>query len=94
MKNAIPVIILLMASLAMGQEIKHAPTVEQCRADAKVWVDDRHEGRYAPSLTMEEMDARGREMHNCVKVDRATECAIVQVIPPRLKPSEATRMKV
>jgi hypothetical protein len=33
MKYAIGAIVLLLASLAMGQEIKHAPTIAQCRAD-------------------------------------------------------------
>jgi hypothetical protein len=38
MKYAIATIVILFASLAGAQEIKHAPTIDQCRADQKLWL--------------------------------------------------------
>jgi len=30
-------IVVMLATFAVGQEIKHALTIQQCRADAKLW---------------------------------------------------------
>ena len=56
--------ILATPMCLLAQE--HAPTVEQCRADAAVWVKAD-----VKTPTMKELWARCREMNQCTDVDPA-----------------------
>lgn len=43
MKRTILILVLLTTVAAMGQEINHAPTAEQCKADVAVWKEEKRE---------------------------------------------------
>jgi hypothetical protein len=67
--RTILILALLTSPAALGQEIHHAPTAEQCKADATVWfnqhlitptVDD--------ALSFRELSARESEMADCLDV--------------------------
>jgi hypothetical protein len=61
--------LLLMVTplqLIHAQEVKHAPTVEQCRADQRLWLSN-----YA-STGFAELTSRVAEMRDCEKVDPAS----------------------
>jgi hypothetical protein len=69
MKGIILVLTLLAGIAVAGQEVPHAPTAEQCKADATVWfnqhlvtptVDD--------ALSFRELSAREKEMADCLDV--------------------------
>ena len=69
MKRTILILALLTSLAALGQETHHAPTAEQCKADATVWfnqhlitptVDD--------ALSFRELSARESEMADCLDV--------------------------
>jgi hypothetical protein len=55
-------LVLLISAVTVAQE--HAPTVEQCRADAAVWADADF-----TIPTMKELLSRSKEMSDCLKVD-------------------------
>jgi hypothetical protein len=58
-----------MAPAVQAQEVKHAPTVEQCRADQKWWLDkveDEHSGK---TIGFSTLDLWVVEMNNCRSVD-------------------------
>lgn len=57
-------LLILVSATALAQE--HAPTVEQCRADAAVW-SAKNADISTPSD--KELWARVREMNQCVEVD-------------------------
>jgi hypothetical protein len=59
--------LLLLMSVAMVAQ-EHAPTVEQCRADAAVWFDA--DFAIPP---MKELESRAKEMNDCLKVDPLNE---------------------
>ena len=78
MKYAVAAIVLLFALLAGAQEIKHAPTVAQCRADAALWSDDYQlnkyeEFRYGTTLSWNELRARTLEIIDCIRIDKSRE---------------------
>jgi hypothetical protein len=57
--------IVLCVSMATGQDIKHAPSVQQCRADEKLWSYQLEQpGGLAvvPELTFDELQGRIDEM--------------------------------
>jgi len=54
------VLVFFISAAALAQE--HAPTVEQCRADAAVWADA--DFTIPP---MKELESRAKEMHDCLK---------------------------
>lgn len=60
--------VLLLASLAGAQEIKHAPTIEQCRADQRVWLAE-FERENARGRTLRTLLLWGNEMSDCRHVD-------------------------
>jgi hypothetical protein len=39
-----------------AQEVKHAPTVEQCRADEKLWMSKRGDDAAVVDITYGELD--------------------------------------
>jgi hypothetical protein len=60
---------LFFAWKTQAQEVKHAPTVEQCRADQRLWLDKLEN----TSETIEDYRTLGQwahEMHECESVDR------------------------
>jgi hypothetical protein len=65
MKRTILLLALLTTTVTMGQDIHHATTIEQCKADGAVWytqVDNVHH------LSVRELFERRREMSECVIV--------------------------
>lgn len=53
-----------------AQEVEHAPTVEQCRADQQLWVSELERSSYA--LTpFEVLQARVLKMVSCATIDPA-----------------------
>ena len=50
-----------------SQEVQHAPTVEQCRADQRLWLTEAQE-TYVPAPFME-LHNRNKEMIQCETVD-------------------------
>src|SRR6516162_6665436 len=71
MKHAIGVIVLLLASQAMGQAIKHDPTVEQCRTESYLWDKDWDSNhRYATQQSIVDIEARGNELLDCYRIDK------------------------
>jgi hypothetical protein len=76
MKTAIVLPTLSLALCACSpvlnaQEVKHAPTVEQCRADQKLWLSKEEEANRAgiDPVSYKELDGWEREMFECEKVD-------------------------
>jgi len=68
--------------LIHSREVKHAPTIEQCRADQKLWLSKIEETDYLP-VSFRELQGWATEMEDCVKVDpdfrtasRHTECEV------------------
>ncbi len=63
---------LLFTMLWVGkthtQEVKHAPTVEQCRADQRLWLD-KLEGSSASLPNYLTLAGWFHEMHECKSVD-------------------------
>jgi hypothetical protein len=57
-------LLLLLPVVALAQE--HAPTVEQCRADAAVWSAKDADIK---TPAMKELWARVHEMNQCLEVD-------------------------
>jgi len=49
-----------------SQEVKHAPTLEQCRADQRLWLSNYVSTGFA------ELTSRVAEMRDCEKVDPAS----------------------
>jgi len=68
MKNAMMFLLLTMASVAWGQDIQHAPTAEQCKADMAVWKGQSKEG--IESLPINTLLLRADEMTDCNRVLR------------------------
>jgi len=60
--------VLLLASLAMGRNVKDVPTVDQCRADQQRWTTaiEDHSYRHETITTIEE---RTIELTKCSVVD-------------------------
>lgn len=65
-------LLLLVALSPFAQE--HAPTVEQCRADAKLWHQPMHADsthQVVKKMAYPELAARAGEMYDCIQVDDA-----------------------
>jgi hypothetical protein len=61
-------VILVLASLAMGQDVQHAPTKEQCEADARLWTGPTTNLQAIvndPEVTEEELINRSEAMRTC-----------------------------
>jgi hypothetical protein len=52
-----------------AQEVKHAPTVEQCRADEKLWMSKRGDDAAVVDITYGELDGWIAKMYECQTVD-------------------------
>jgi len=65
------VLLLLLVNSLPAQEVKHAPTVEQCRADQRLWLDKLEKSPGSPGTlpdywTLHDWDV---EMADCRVVD-------------------------
>jgi|SRR5271167_5152938 len=66
MKNAMMFLLLTVTSVAWGQNIQHAPTEDQCRADLRLWwAEDK---TTITSLSAYTLQGRIAEMGHCVQV--------------------------
>jgi hypothetical protein len=61
----------LLCSSAMGQlpQVKHAPTVEQCRADAALWFAPNGDVRQIIMEPAGILNVKQKEMEDCIPVD-------------------------
>jgi hypothetical protein len=75
--TALCFVLLLFSAYSTAQEVKHAPTVEQCSADVKLWSAEA--GMMAgqkidfDSEPVETVEARGEEMTKCSVIDQSEE---------------------
>ena len=71
------VLLLSLIPSLFGQD--HAPTVEQCRADQRLWITQLIENpEIVKSLTYDQLNDRMLEMANCDAVDRDREIVYVE----------------
>ncbi|MGA9965133.1 MAG: hypothetical protein WBQ10_08005 [Terriglobales bacterium] len=61
------VLLLLLLSSLPAQEVEHALTVEQCRADQRLWFDKLES--QSPLPDFHTLSAWGEEMRDCIAVD-------------------------
>jgi len=61
--------LILTASLSVGQDVKHAPTVGQCQADQRVWVADIEQVDSPRLPKYSVLSKWSHEMTDCEKVD-------------------------
>jgi hypothetical protein len=61
------VLLLLLLSSLPAQEVKHAPTVEQCHADQRLWLNKLENNSPLPDF--DTLSAWGHEMIDCLAVD-------------------------
>jgi hypothetical protein len=59
---------LLLAGQAHVQEVKHAPTIEQCRADQRLWLDKLESSDTIPE-DFRTLNGWSHEMGECTSVD-------------------------
>jgi hypothetical protein len=72
MKRLWLLVLVLVSFNSLGsQEVRHAPTVEQCRADQKLWLSKLEEpgSTSLANVTFNELNGWGKEMSDCGKVD-------------------------
>lgn len=70
------VLVFVSFNSVSAQEVKHAPTVEQCRADMRQWLSKLEEpiqlprtGAAADDVNFQELDGWAQEMFVCHNVD-------------------------
>lgn len=68
MKTALLFLLLTVTSVAWGQEIQHAPTAEQCRADIAVWKAESKAD--ITSLSVKTLLHRSNYLSDCKQVLR------------------------
>jgi hypothetical protein len=61
--------LLLMAAMFVahplfGQEVKHAPTVDQCQADVRLWANDRVENEYLDAEDLKSKSGTNNRSNN------------------------------
>jgi hypothetical protein len=62
-------LMLVSCSAVWAQEVKHAPTVEQCRADQKLWLAKLEEPGGITNVRVKELHGWQGEMRDCKSVD-------------------------
>src|SRR5260221_13812563 len=60
---------LIFAGPAHVQEVKHAPTIEQCRADQRLWVAKLKDTTAFMPETIDALTGWTDEMYDCMSVD-------------------------
>jgi hypothetical protein len=65
------VLVLVSVSTVGSQEVKHAPTVEQCRADQRLWLSKLESSVADPvaNVSFKELSGWQHEMFECQSVD-------------------------
>jgi len=66
------VLLLLLVSLLPAQEVKHAPTVEQCHADQRLWLA-KIEGSQDALPNFVTLNSWSQEMADCGSIDPAND---------------------
>ena len=61
---------LCLCSPLLTAQVEHAPTVEQCRADQRLWLP-KLEGERNLVAASSELNGWRQEMNDCMKVDPA-----------------------
>src|SRR5216683_422380 len=61
--------VLVLASTVGSQEVKHAPTVEQCRADQRLWLSKLEDSNGVTLVSFKELTGWQHEMYECRTVD-------------------------
>jgi hypothetical protein len=69
MKRCLLFALILVGAPSYQQEVKHAPTVEQCRADQKLWLSKLENENSVVSISFKELSGWLREMGECRTVD-------------------------
>jgi hypothetical protein len=59
----------LLTGTARVQEVKHAPTVDQCRADQRLWLDKIEKPTKTVAEDFDTIDNWSSEMLDCESVD-------------------------
>ena len=71
--NKLWLLLLMVTPLQLihAQKVHHAPTVAQCQADQRLWLDNKLEQAPAglADVSYSELDAWQNEMHDCMAVD-------------------------
>jgi len=69
MKYVLILAVVLMASLTVGQEVEHAPTVAQCQADQRLWFSylETKDSSQLPNIDV--LSKWYKEMVECETVD-------------------------
>jgi hypothetical protein len=62
-------VVSILVATSRTQEIKHAPTVEQCRADQRLWLDKIESDPSANMADYVTLNGWTREMLECRSVD-------------------------
>jgi hypothetical protein len=65
----LPILALIPFNSLASQEVQHAPTVEQCRADQRLWLSEIESNHGSDGLAFYELTGRWVEMFECQKVD-------------------------
>ncbi|HEX8895660.1 MAG TPA: hypothetical protein VF783_20210 [Terriglobales bacterium] len=55
--------------MAAAQDIKHAPTVAQCQADQRVWMEQVEDQAIVDTISYTTLRQWGLEMKDCQHVD-------------------------
>ena len=76
MKHILLAAVILIAVPAFGQEVKHAPPAEQCRADYDVWKAFQDADSSMAGTTIRELQQREKELELCGLVDPLTKVQI------------------
>jgi len=65
--KSLALMLAFLVGTSLAQEVKHAPTVEQCRADQKLWLSKVEDPSASESSRV--LDGWGTEMIECLTVD-------------------------
>ena len=71
-------LVLTFVGTSATQEVKHAPTVEQCQADQRLWLSKIEVGDNDVSANFTELSGWSREMLDCQHVDPAISQPVLQ----------------
>src|SRR5215831_1922665 len=70
MKKLRPLLLAVISFQSVhSQEVQHAPTVEQCRADQRLWFSRLEDEGSVKDVGYKELRSWGIEMGDCERVD-------------------------
>lgn len=79
MRKTVLAAAVLIVAPAFAQDVKHAPTTEQSRADYRLWFSKLEDPRGTDAFTQEVLGQWYGEMGDCVAVDPAYDWHYVNV---------------